>query len=79
MNKITPGAKTFDEWKALGYHVQRGQKATSWTKDGKARFDREQVTKTILWQDESRPQYDEEPYWAHPDYYDAIENIGDKD
>lgn len=74
MNKITPGAKTFDEWKALGYHVQRGQKATSWTKDGKARFDREQVTK-------SRPAFLENEYDQDDDYYfgSFLDEFGDKD
>lgn len=36
-------AKTFDEWKAAGFRVRRGEKATGRTKAGQATFTREQV------------------------------------
>ena len=34
---------TFDEWKALGYRVRRGEKASGRNKQGKATFTRDQV------------------------------------
>lgn len=34
---------TFDEWKALGYQVRRGEKASGRNKQGKATFNRDQV------------------------------------
>jgi hypothetical protein len=34
---------TFDEWKALGYRVRRGEKASGRNKQGKAAFTRDQV------------------------------------
>lgn len=76
MSKVSRRSKTFDEWKALGYQVVKGQKATSWTKDGKAKFDSKQVK---VREDRFIYDYHEEDLWAHPDYYDAVENIGDKD
>ena len=36
-------AKTFDDWKLLGYCVSKGQKATGRDKNGKATFTRDQV------------------------------------
>jgi hypothetical protein len=36
-------AKTYDEWKELGYQVIRGEKASSWNAQGKATFTRDQV------------------------------------
>jgi hypothetical protein len=73
MNKLTPSAKTWDEWKALGYHVVKGQKATSWTIDGKARFDREQVEFT---------EYNDEEGREADDFFGTVyefDRIGDKD
>lgn len=35
--------KTFDEWKAMGYHVIKGQKAAGRNAEGKATFSRAQV------------------------------------
>ena len=36
-------AKTYDEWRELGYQVCRGERSTGRNKDGKATFTREQV------------------------------------
>lgn len=47
MSKETRTAKTYDEWKALDYHVIKGQKATSWTLDGKALFEFNQVAENV--------------------------------
>lgn len=35
--------KTYDEWKALGFQVQRGEKAAGRDKHGKALFSEQQV------------------------------------
>lgn len=36
-------AKTYDEWKELGYQVKRGEKASGRLPTGKGTFTREQV------------------------------------
>lgn len=36
-------AKTYEEWKDLGYQVQKGEKSTGRNKEGKATFTRSQV------------------------------------
>lgn len=36
-------AKTYDEWRELGYYVQKGQKATGRNREGIPTFTREQV------------------------------------
>lgn len=36
-------SKTFDEWKATGYQVKKGEKATGRNDEGKATFRRTQV------------------------------------
>lgn len=39
--------KTFDEWKAKGYHVIKGQKASGRNAEGKATFNDRQVEKFV--------------------------------
>ena len=54
-------AKTYDEWRELGYQVQKGEKSTGRNKDGKATFNRSQV--------EEREEYDDmddDFYMDHP-------------
>lgn len=36
-------AKTYDEWKELGYQVRRGEKSSGRDRSGAATFTREQV------------------------------------
>lgn len=71
---------TYEQWKKINYHVRKGQKSTSRNDEGVPLFSRKQVEK-------NSPNYYDNPGddgpndddWAHPDYYDAVENIGDKD
>jgi len=55
-------AKTFDEWKALGYHVIKGEQHTGRNKDGICTFTREQV--------EEHDEYED-------DYLDRDDYLGD--
>lgn len=47
--------RTFDEWKAAGYHVIKGQKSTGRNAAGKATFNEKQVE--LQWK--NRPDYGE--------------------
>ena len=44
-------AKTYEEWKLLGYHVMKGEKATGRNKQDEATFAREQVDDADAWTD----------------------------
>ena len=54
-------AKTYDEWRDLGYQVQKGEKATGQNKDGKATFTRSQVEEREIYDD-----MDDDFYMDHP-------------
>jgi hypothetical protein len=53
-------ALTFDEWKAKGYHVIKGQKATGRNAKGKVTFTDKQVQKN---------------YYPEPDNHDYDEDL----
>lgn len=44
-------AKTYDEWRELGYQVQEGEKATGRNAAGKATFTRNQVEEREIYPD----------------------------
>ncbi len=52
---------TFDEWKAKGFHVEKGQKAGTFNKEGKGLFTEQQVAVTV-------PRRTSNFY--HTEYYD---------
>lgn len=80
--KIRYKPRTYEEWKGMGYHVVRGQKAWRFRDDGKAVFKMSQVAKTRHgnyadggWEN----IHEQSDLWDHPDFYDGWDNIGDKD
>lgn len=83
VKKPSPKARTFDEWKAKGYHVVRGEKAHRFREDGKALFSQKQVVKNDNFQNHGDGGWEnihnQSDLWDHPDFYDGWDNIGDKD
>lgn len=51
-------SRTFNEWKAKGFHVKRGQKATGRNAAGVATFTKAQVERNIEY------DYEEEDIWS---------------
>jgi len=54
-------AKTYDEWRELGYQVRKGEKSTGRNKDNRATFTRDQVDER-----DQQDDLDEDFYMDHP-------------
>lgn len=61
---------TFDEWKAKGYHVIKGEKATGRNDKGKATFTQKQVCHNHSYGDDDGDPEDDYNQWYDTYGYD---------
>lgn len=70
---MIPERRTYDEWKAMGYVVKKGEKSTARDKDGKCTFLLTQVKRrSVGWRNTGDPgdeEFDQDDYDMWYDMY----------